>query len=676
VTTRAVAIALGLAVAACDTGEPPIHARPLPPCGDPIGSAWDDRFAVPGLAGLHSRGNAIVRAPDGRFVVGGRFDAAAGIPAHNVAVWDGAAWAALGDGLDGTVAALAFDADGALWAGGRRDPAAGRDGFLARWDGATWTIVDRVEVHALARVADGLAVGGAFTSIGGVEAAGIAVWDGRQWHARGAPPGQSGPSAIAHSAELCIVSASRPSCWTGAGWEPLGVVPPGIWIGHLAQAPDGRWWAGYVAVTEEDEKGGAAGIAYLDGDRWQPVDGRLRDTGWSAFPRVDAIGFDGDTVIVGGHFWRVGEDLAGGLLRWSAATGWTPAPRVNGAFGIPSSSFDGTDTGVHDLVVDGDRVHVVGDFAGFDDTFAPSVATVLPGDRIAPWTGDRVALGGGGFPRAAWRDGIVAVGVVATGVGPHARTGVAVLDGAWRPLAAVPEVGWVVAAAAHADGTLTLAGSRVVHGDGTTWSTVADELDVAIPALAADADDNVYFSVATETGSDIVRWRRGRAVSLGSPGLVVTALAIVDDALVAAGDDGDGRRWLAFRRSAAWEQVEIVLESPVAQVVATPSLGVAVRSARGVVATWDGARVTQLGHPDLRFRTIAACETGLYAAVADHDEWGYGRDRPAFTADGTWQVLDEPRPGAIESIVVTDDGVYVSRDAPGVSRIERWAVAP
>jgi hypothetical protein len=72
--------------------------------------------------------------------VGGHFTHAGGIPALNIARWDGAEWTPLGEGLYGSVGvrALAVYDDGsgpALYAGGYFE------GGVARWDGESWSTI-------------------------------------------------------------------------------------------------------------------------------------------------------------------------------------------------------------------------------------------------------------------------------------------------------------------------------------------------------------------------------------------------------------------------------------------------------------------------------------------------------------------------------------------------------
>jgi hypothetical protein len=71
--------------------------------------------------------------------IGGSFESLNGIPAPNIAYWDGSLWHALGDGVNKQVDALAFDPGGDLYAVGLFTEAGGLPvHHVARWDGETW----------------------------------------------------------------------------------------------------------------------------------------------------------------------------------------------------------------------------------------------------------------------------------------------------------------------------------------------------------------------------------------------------------------------------------------------------------------------------------------------------------------------------------------------------------
>lgn len=76
---------------------------------------------------------------NGHLYIGGSFDSVSGIPARNIAFWDGDLWYALGDGVNERVNALAFDSSGELYIVGFFSEAGGQPAYhAAMWDGEAW----------------------------------------------------------------------------------------------------------------------------------------------------------------------------------------------------------------------------------------------------------------------------------------------------------------------------------------------------------------------------------------------------------------------------------------------------------------------------------------------------------------------------------------------------------
>jgi hypothetical protein len=98
-------------------------------------------------------------------------------------MWDGSSWSALGDGVDGTVYALALAGSGSndLIVGGAFTSAGSvRASRIAKWDGSSWSALGGgVDDWVLALTVSGskLFVGGQFKSADGVSAEYAAKWD-------------------------------------------------------------------------------------------------------------------------------------------------------------------------------------------------------------------------------------------------------------------------------------------------------------------------------------------------------------------------------------------------------------------------------------------------------------------------------------------------------------------
>ena len=177
---------------------------------------------------------------------------AGGVPANHIARWDGAAWSALGAGMDQRVDALIALPNGDLVAGGVFTTAGSVNAnHIARWNGSAWSTLGtgmNSLVRALTTLPNGdLVAGGRFTTAGGVSAENIARWDGSAWAPLGAglnddvvalttlPNGDlvAGGDFI-RSGVFGVPYLAR---WDGSAWLPLGW---GVdrWVHALTTLPD------------------------------------------------------------------------------------------------------------------------------------------------------------------------------------------------------------------------------------------------------------------------------------------------------------------------------------------------------------------------------------------------------------------------------------------------------
>ncbi|MBF0408524.1 MAG: hypothetical protein HQM10_14330 [Candidatus Riflebacteria bacterium] len=96
-------------------------------------------------------------------------------------------WLPLGTGIAGIVNAIAFDSQGNLYAGGDFTAAGGTPALrLAVWNGTSWSafgsgvyglVGDNPQIYSILTVGQKLYVAGRFTSIDGVSANSIAVYE-------------------------------------------------------------------------------------------------------------------------------------------------------------------------------------------------------------------------------------------------------------------------------------------------------------------------------------------------------------------------------------------------------------------------------------------------------------------------------------------------------------------
>lgn len=246
----------------------------------------------------------------GDLIAGGSFVSAGGTRVSNVARWDGSRWHPLGEGANGAVRALIVHG-GVLYAGGDFTSAGGiRAASVARWDGNAWSRVAGDldgPVTSLAVYEGDLVAGGGFAHGGDVPLAGIGRVDGVSWRPLGSGVDDwvqalvpYGPDLFAagyftHAGGVPAVYVAR---WDGAEWHPLGAgreVEGGA-VFALA-AHDGFLYAG-GRFTEM----GLIETAYLarwDGSAWSALDERIQG-GDVEDPAVFALGvFRGDLIAAG-----------------------------------------------------------------------------------------------------------------------------------------------------------------------------------------------------------------------------------------------------------------------------------------------------------------------------------------------------------------------------------------
>jgi len=125
--------------------------------------------------------NGLVTMPNGDLVATGFFQFADGLPANNVARWDGSSWHAMGAGIggasfySGVQSSAALLPSGEVVVGGSSASGGVYTGLLQRWDGTSWSSMAAFTgsfVRSLATTPNGeLIVGGSFTQVDGINTA-------------------------------------------------------------------------------------------------------------------------------------------------------------------------------------------------------------------------------------------------------------------------------------------------------------------------------------------------------------------------------------------------------------------------------------------------------------------------------------------------------------------------
>lgn len=227
------------------------------------------------------------------------------------AAFDGVSWRALGEGPPRT-RALALH-EGELYAG------------VSRWTGEAWVQFAALEgvVEAMISTSEGLVLGGSITSIDDVDVPGIARWDGEQFAALG-----SGN----------LICDGLPGLWVN---ERPGTLLDFAMVDGVLHAL-GSFMATQCTLGlpywGEDRyygEGWAYGLARFENGEWIEV-GAEREL-LARMKDIGAMIRDGDDLLVLGDFTSVGDVIAAGIVRRTAAGEWQSFVGGRGRFQRPSA---------------------------------------------------------------------------------------------------------------------------------------------------------------------------------------------------------------------------------------------------------------------------------------------------------------------------------------------------
>ncbi|MGH7243925.1 MAG: immunoglobulin domain-containing protein [Phycisphaerales bacterium] len=162
------------------------------------GSAWSSLGPAP-FTGQFDSIAAIAELPNGDVLVGGNFDTAGGVPAPNIARWNGTSWSSVGAGLSasgGVVGAILPLPDGdVIVAGYFTSSGALVLNDVARWNGVAWSDMSaglgaQPGVDHLVIAPNGQIIAGGYFAIGLDASRGsLAAWNGISWEKFGGGTG-------------------------------------------------------------------------------------------------------------------------------------------------------------------------------------------------------------------------------------------------------------------------------------------------------------------------------------------------------------------------------------------------------------------------------------------------------------------------------------------------------
>jgi hypothetical protein len=535
------------------------------------GSYWSPLSS--GISGSSPAGYAAVNAlavSGTNLYVGGDFANAGGVPASNIAEWNGSAWSALGPepwASDEAVSALAVSGN-TLFAGGSFDYFSQNGqvvyGIIYQWSGSSWSPVGTglpyhayVDVFALAASGTNLFAGGSFGTSG---VSFVAQWNGISWSDLGLDTGGLVNSLAVSGTNLYVggaftnvgeVLATNIATWNGSSWSPLGSGISGGFNGPFVDAlavSGTNLFAGgsfYAAGNLS-----ASSIAYWNGSSWSALGSGI---GYNAVDdaQVSALAVSGDILYVGGIFSTMGNAPANNIAEWNGKI-WSPL-----GMGITGAGADGIGPHVTALAAAGSNLYVGGDFSNAGGGTANS---------IVQWNGTSWSTLGSGISDGGlygYGSAVNAMAVSGTNLyvggnfanaGGIAASNIAQWNGeSWSPLTSGIN-GFVYALAAsgtnlYAGGYFTEAGgvaaTNIAIWNGTSWSSLRAGRPSSINALAVSGP-NLYVggnfgAIGGVAANDIAQWNGTSWSALGSGilgtlGPSVYAIEVFGTNLFAAGN--------------------------------------------------------------------------------------------------------------------------------------------
>lgn len=265
-------------------------------------------------------------AKDGTgLVAGGEFDriGGTGAPAGCIARWDGEAWSTMGGGV-GTgpltcrVDDLLVSGSDVYVAGFFASAGGVPANNIARWDGSSWHALGSgtdQSVDAIAQIGSDIYVGGGFATAGGIPANYVARWNGSAWSAVGSGPPAGVADLVADGSDLYAVGSGFVAKWDGVAWTTLATLDNVESNGTVSAA---AMMGGDLLVGGRFSMDHIHNIARWDGSTWSAL-----GSGVSAPPsyrHVIGLTVNGDELVVVGEFKTAGGAASPNLAVWRSTT--------------------------------------------------------------------------------------------------------------------------------------------------------------------------------------------------------------------------------------------------------------------------------------------------------------------------------------------------------------------
>jgi hypothetical protein len=230
-----------------------------------------------------------------------------------IQIWNGTSWTALSQPPSVRVVRSMVSFYGSLCIGGSASNQSPSTGQLDRWDGTSWSTMAQASdtiytlaVRQFSLTLSSMYVGGAFTTINGVNASGVAVTGGTTFSAVGSGMGTclelnvrpilSGTAIVARSFSTPFVRQLSGSTFVAMGDTHLNSLT------FYANGYHGARWFSTDACQR------------YDGSQWVPVRGP------GMVGEVRALAASGNDMILGGTFATISGVTMNRIARWNGTT--------------------------------------------------------------------------------------------------------------------------------------------------------------------------------------------------------------------------------------------------------------------------------------------------------------------------------------------------------------------
>ena len=269
--------------------------------------------------GVAGEVNDAVSDGNGNLLVAGSFESAGGVPARNLALWNGSKWSEFGGGASQAIRAMAMDPSGRIL------------------------------------------VSGIFDSIGGKPASGVMHWNVDHWESVGGKFAPANPFSLASDTSGTIF-AGGPFSLAGSrringvarliagAWDSMGAgivnTSQNSFASRLHGASDGSMWV--AGQFDSVDRVRSRGVARWSNGAWTPVGGGVAGD-------VNTFLADGSGMLMGGNFQSTGSGVsASNIARWNGAS-WEPLGKgLDGSVTALGHAPDGAIIATGSFLVSGD----------------------------------------------------------------------------------------------------------------------------------------------------------------------------------------------------------------------------------------------------------------------------------------------------------------------------------